>query len=64
MEQALMTVRCVCGWEVTGTEDEVVSATDAHGQGVHNMSATREQILAMAVPLPEPTATSQAAPGA
>jgi predicted small metal-binding protein len=44
-----LTVRCVCGWETTGTEDEVVAATGDHGERVHNMRATREQILAMAV---------------
>ena len=46
---ATMTVRCVCGWEATGTEDEVVAATSDHGERVHNMRATREEILAMAV---------------
>lgn len=43
-------VRCACGWETRGTEDEVVAATAAHGELRHNMRATREQILAMAVP--------------
>ena len=46
---ATLTVRCVCGWETTGTEDEVVTATSDHGETVHNMRATREEILAMAV---------------
>jgi hypothetical protein len=45
-----LTVRCVCGWEVTGTEDEVVPATIEHGERVHNMTATREDVLAMAIP--------------
>jgi hypothetical protein len=45
-----ITVRCVCGWETSGTPDEVVAATSEHGQRIHNMAATREQILAMAVP--------------
>jgi predicted small metal-binding protein len=45
----VLTVRCVCGWEVQGSEAEVVDATREHGERVHNMRATREQILAMAV---------------
>ena len=43
-------VRCECGWHVRGTEDEVVSAATEHGQLVHNMTASRDQILAMAEP--------------
>jgi len=45
-----ITVRCVCGWETSGAPDDVVAATSEHGQRIHNMAATREQILAMAVP--------------
>jgi predicted small metal-binding protein len=56
-----VTVRCVCGWEVRGSEEEVVAATSEHGKRLHNMSATREQILAMAV-RPGP-AGSAATPG-
>jgi predicted small metal-binding protein len=44
-----LTVRCACGWEVQGSEVEVVDATRRHGELVHNMHATREQILAMAI---------------
>jgi predicted small metal-binding protein len=46
-------VRCVCGWETAGSEDEVVAATEEHGERVHNMRASREEILAMAVPRAE-----------
>jgi predicted small metal-binding protein len=42
-------VRCACGWEVVGVEDEVVVATQEHGRRMHNMAATRDQVLAMAV---------------
>ena len=42
-------VRCACGWEVTSPEEDVVAATMEHGRRVHNMEATREQVLAMAV---------------
>jgi predicted small metal-binding protein len=41
-------VGCACGWEVVGTEDEVVGAVLDHGERVHNMSGTREQVLANA----------------
>jgi predicted small metal-binding protein len=44
----VLTLRCACGWEVRGSEDEVVDATSEHGERLHNMTATREQILAMA----------------
>jgi predicted small metal-binding protein len=46
-----LVVRCACGWETTGTEDEVVAATGEHGTRLHNMDATREQILLMATPV-------------
>jgi predicted GNAT family acetyltransferase len=39
-------LRCACGWETTGPLDDVVAATDEHGPRVHNMAATREEILA------------------
>jgi predicted small metal-binding protein len=44
-----ITVRCVCGWETSGSEEAVVTATREHGERLHNMTASREQILAMAV---------------
>jgi hypothetical protein len=44
-----LTVRCVCGWETTGPEADVIEATTDHGIRVHNMRATTEEILAMAV---------------
>ncbi len=40
------TNRCACGWEVTGSLDEVVEATIDHGRRMHNMEATREQVVA------------------
>jgi predicted small metal-binding protein len=39
---------CACGWETSGPVDAVVAATIEHGARVHNMSATREEVLAMA----------------
>jgi predicted small metal-binding protein len=48
-----ITVRCACGWEASGPEDVVVAATVEHGRRVHNMDATRDQVLAMAIPAVE-----------
>jgi len=44
-------VRCDFGFEVRGTADEVVGAMQDHAKNVHNMSATREQVLARAKPV-------------
>ncbi|HEX9889840.1 MAG TPA: DUF1059 domain-containing protein [Nitriliruptorales bacterium] len=43
-------VTCACGWETSGTEDDVVAATQEHGRDLHNMEATREQVLSMSRP--------------
>ena len=40
------TNRCACGWEVTGPLEDVVDATIDHGRRIHNMEATREQVVA------------------
>jgi hypothetical protein len=48
MDEPRLRVRCACGWEVVGTEDQVVPATQEHGRRTHNMSATREEVLALA----------------
>ena len=50
MADGAMRVRCACGWETTGTEDEVVATASDHGERVHNMRASRAEILAMAIP--------------
>ena len=47
-----MRLRCACGWETFGTEDEVVAAATEHGERVHNMRPTRAEVLAMVVPQP------------
>jgi predicted small metal-binding protein len=41
------TNRCACGWEVTGPLDEVVDATIDHGRRIHNMEATRDEVVAV-----------------
>ena len=43
--QPTLRTTCVCGWETTGPEDDVVAATLDHGQKVHNMGGTREDVL-------------------
>ena len=53
------TNRCACGWEVSGSRDEVVDATIDHGRRIHNMEATREQVLA-ALDADDPRATPAA----
>ena len=45
MSESRLRSSCACGWQVTGTADEVVAATIEHGGRVHNMEATREQVL-------------------
>jgi predicted small metal-binding protein len=47
MDHAQFTNHCACGWEVSGSEDVVVDATIDHGRRIHNMDATREQVLAV-----------------
>ena len=54
MSEGLLRVGCVCGWEVVGTEEEIVPAVVNHGQRVHNMPGTREDVLANAKPVVQP----------
>lgn len=58
MGDKTITVRCVCGWETTGSEEDVVIATAEHGRRMHNMTPTRDEVLAMAVTAPEPLDSS------
>lgn len=44
-------VRCDCGFETRGSEEKLIPAVQKHGQEAHNMSVTREQVLAMAQPV-------------
>ena len=52
MHDESITVRCVCGWETTGPEDDVVRATMEHGRRLHNMTPTHDEVMAMAVATP------------
>jgi predicted small metal-binding protein len=46
-----LVVRCECGFEVRGDEDEIVPALQKHAGESHNMKITREQVLARARPI-------------
>ncbi len=50
MAEPMLRLRCACGWETEGTEDQLVEATREHGKALHNMEPTREQVLAMVLP--------------
>ena len=54
-----MRLRCACGWEASGTEDEVVAAATEHGERVHNMRPTRAEVLAMVVPADDSARSSR-----
>lgn len=57
------TNRCACGWEFRGTRDAVVDATIDHGRRIHNMQATRDEVLA-ALGDGEPAGTGEVESGA
>jgi predicted small metal-binding protein len=54
MGETILHTGCVCGWEITGPEDEVVDAVIEHGRKIHNMVATREDVLTQAQRVEEP----------
>lgn len=54
-DERQLRVRCACGWETTGNLEQAVSTAIDHGQRVHNMTATRDAVLATAEWL-DPTA--------
>ena len=45
--------RCFCGFVAEGEEEELVISLTSHASNVHQMTVTREQVLAMAVPVTE-----------
>ncbi|HLQ61387.1 MAG TPA: DUF1059 domain-containing protein [Candidatus Acidoferrales bacterium] len=47
---AILVVRCECGFETRGTEEELIPVVQRHGVEAHNMKVTREDVLAMARP--------------
>jgi predicted small metal-binding protein len=59
MSDERLTTSCACGWTITGLQDEVVAATIDHGQRIHNMTATAEQVLAQAIRTGSPSAPDE-----
>jgi predicted small metal-binding protein len=51
-EAVIKRLRCACGWETAGTLDELVEAAIDHGRRVHNMTPSRDEVLAMVVEEP------------
>lgn len=49
-EMDILRLQCACGWEATGTEEELVVAATEHGRRVHNMTPTRDEVLGMVLP--------------
>jgi hypothetical protein len=47
-DERRLRARCACGWETVGDVETAVDATIDHGQRVHNMTATRDDVLASA----------------
>ncbi len=43
-----LTIRCNCGWEIHGSEDEIVTPTQEHVRDVHWQEVSREDVLEMA----------------
>jgi len=43
-------VRCDCGFEARGTEEQLIPVVQKHGRDAHNMDVTPDQVLAMARP--------------
>jgi predicted small metal-binding protein len=52
-------LRCACGWETVGSEEELIRATEEHGRRVHNMLPTRDEILAMIIRTEPPSHGSE-----
>jgi len=49
--QQVLALRCECGVESRGDADELVRLVQEHAKSIHNMPATREQILERARPV-------------
>lgn len=62
MESEPIRLRCACGWEATGTEEDLIAAAEEHGRRVHNLQPTRDEVLAMVVR--EPSSAERRGPTA
>lgn len=48
---AKKSIKCPCGWSIsTEDEEELIRQVQSHAKEAHNMSPTRDEILAMAQP--------------
>jgi len=63
MTTQILRLRCACGWETSGPEPELVAATQEHGRRVHNMEATRDEVLAMVIRDDKPPTEGRVADG-
>ncbi len=43
-------LRCACGWQARGTQEQLITDAVEHGRRLHNMEPTPEQVLAMITP--------------
>jgi predicted small metal-binding protein len=43
-------VRCACGFEAQGTEEELILILEEHALEAHNVKVTEEQVLASVRP--------------
>jgi hypothetical protein len=55
--ETIKVVRCVCGLELRGTDEQLVPAVQQHGRELHNMDVTVDEVLAMATPADGPVQT-------
>jgi len=54
----MKTVRCDCGFIVRSSDDDkLVAELQQHAHDDHSMNLSREQVLAMAQPEPDPRPT-------
>jgi predicted small metal-binding protein len=49
-ERIELVVKCDCGFEARGDEEELVPVVQKHGREAHNMEVTRQQVLDMSRP--------------
>lgn len=54
MPENAIEVVCECGFTSQGQPDDVVKETQKHGQEVHNMDVSRDQVMAMSRPSTPP----------
>lgn len=47
-------VTCECGWRTRGSREEVIAAVQQHGRETHDQDLTEEQVMAIAIEIPQP----------